>query len=52
MRTDLIVDKYRNGQRGVVKMTFKGEFSRFDDWDGTTAAVNDEYQGKKKSGGF
>ena len=50
--TDVIVDKYRNGQRGVVKMTFKGEFSRFDDWDGTTAAVNDEYQGKKKSGGF
>ena len=46
---ELIVDKFKDGERGVINATFVGQFNRFDEWDGRKFSPDSVGDGKKTS---
>lgn len=47
---EIIVDKYRAGQRGILNMTFEAQYCRFVTWDGQRHSKKDAQ--KQSSKGF
>ena len=46
---ELIVDKFKDGERGVINATFVGQFNRFDEWDGRKYSPDSIGDSSKKS---
>lgn len=43
---EMIVDKFRNGEKGIFNMTFRGQYQRFEDWNGKRYQKNaEQYDG-------
>ena len=40
---ELIISKHRNGSTGTIRMTFLGEFTRFENYTGTYAGAGPDY---------